>query len=66
MSVYFQRTTRYYITEDRTLHNHSYENLKSPFASVKMLAEHGSAHTCEHLGVTATYLKMAYELSAAV
>jgi hypothetical protein len=28
-SVDFQRTTRSYIPEDRTLHNHRYENLKS-------------------------------------
>jgi hypothetical protein len=28
-SVDFQRTTRRYITEDRTLHNHRFENLKS-------------------------------------
>jgi hypothetical protein len=28
-SVYFQRTTWCYIPEDRTLHNHSCENLKS-------------------------------------
>jgi hypothetical protein len=29
MSTDFQRTTRRYIPEDRTLHNHRYENLKS-------------------------------------
>jgi hypothetical protein len=28
-SVDFQRTTRRYIPEDDTLHNHRYENLKS-------------------------------------
>jgi hypothetical protein len=28
-SVAFQRTTRHYIPEDRTLHNHRYENHKS-------------------------------------
>jgi hypothetical protein len=29
MSTDFQRTTRYYIVEDRILHNHSCQNLKS-------------------------------------
>jgi hypothetical protein len=29
MSVDFQRTTRRYITEDRSLHNHRCENLRS-------------------------------------
>jgi hypothetical protein len=29
MSVGFQRTTRRYIPEERALHNHLYENLKS-------------------------------------
>jgi hypothetical protein len=28
-SVHFQRTIRYYISEDRTLHNHGCENVKS-------------------------------------
>jgi hypothetical protein len=28
-SVDFQRTTQHYIPEDRTLHNHRWENLKS-------------------------------------
>jgi hypothetical protein len=28
-SVYFQRTTWCYVLEDRTLHNHRYEDLKS-------------------------------------
>jgi hypothetical protein len=31
----FQRNTRRYISEDRTLHNHSCENLKS-YTDIKM------------------------------
>jgi Fe2+ transport system protein B len=34
MSVHFQQTTRYYIPDDRTLHNHHCENLKSYLLSV--------------------------------
>jgi hypothetical protein len=33
-SVDFQRTTRRYITEDSTLHNHRCENLKSYFVEL--------------------------------
>jgi hypothetical protein len=51
-SFYFQRATRHYIPEDRTLHNHRCENLKS--YNIKMDPGKHSERYCHVSGVRVT------------
>jgi hypothetical protein len=59
-SVDFQRTTRRYIPEDRTLHNHLYENLKSYLLNIFnsiIFLERGTAFLRTCLAIFVLYLK---------